>query len=260
MGRGALVIVMMLGSAGCGDEVVGQFAATIAMGGSGGSSGGSSSGDGTSVGSSSATTDAESSEGTTSPTVWESGCYYDNFDDSVVDEALWWPWVEGDAAFNETAGWMKFDPPTFGLLDTGLVARDEHRVAFDNAWSRMQITSPPVVDRPVVAFLQMIDEPEVLSLSLGEGVVTIGGTDAQGVSVFQQSHPELGTPAWVGIRAEDPNVHFEVSSDGITWTTFATFPKPADFALARPLIMVQTYGDYPDRMMVAVDNFETCVD
>lgn len=252
---------MMLGAAGCADEVVGQFAATIAMGGSGGASGESSSSDaGTSVGSSSASTGGESSEGTTAPTVWESGCYGDDFEDSVVDETLWWSWVEGDAAFSEAAGWMKFDPPTFGLLDTGLVANNQHRVAFDNAWSRMQIASPPVIDRPVVVFLQVIADPAVLSLSLGEGVVTIGGTDAQGVSAFQQSHPELGTPAWVGIRAEDPNVHFETSIDGIAWTTFATFPKPDDFASARPLIMVQTYGDYPDRMMVAVDNFETCVD
>jgi hypothetical protein len=252
---------MMLGSAGCADEVVGQFAATIAMGGSGGASGDSSSADaGTSVGSGSASTGDASSEGTTAPPLWDGGCYGDDFEDSLLDDTLWWGWVEGDAAFNETAGWMKFDPSTTGLFDTGLVTKDTHRIAFDNASSRMQITVPPVVDRPVAVFLQIIAEPAVLSVSFGGGVLSIGGTDAQGVSAFQEEHPELGTPAWVGIRAEEPNVHFEVSADGITWTTFATFPKPDDFTPSRPLIMVQTYGDYPDRMMVAVDNFETCVD
>jgi hypothetical protein len=124
----------------------------------------------------------------------------------------------------------------------------------------MQITAHPVIDRPVVAFLQIIEDPAVLSVSYGEGVVWVNGHSSPGVDVFQESHPELGTPGWLGIRAEDPNVHFEVSDDGVAWTTFATFPKPTDFALARPLIMVQTYGDYPDRQMVAVDNFETCVE
>jgi hypothetical protein len=250
-------MVAMLVFAGCSDEVVGHFAATLAMGGSGGASTGGSSGDGSASGS--AGSDASSGGGTGQAT-WTEGCYGDDFEDGTLTDTLWWPWVEGDAGFAEMAGWMKFDPPTFGLRDTGLVTNNEHTIAFDYAWSRMQIAAPPVPDRPVVVFLQVIEEPALVSLSLGEGVVSIGGQSAPGVDVFHESHPELGTPAWVGIRAEDPNVHFEVSADGITWTTFATFPKPYPFALARPLIMVQTYGDYPDPQMVAVDNFETCVD
>jgi hypothetical protein len=246
----------MVCSAGCSDEVVGQFAATIAMGGSGGATGDG----GSEEGSGSGSTGIGATESSGGPSPWTEGCYADNFDDALLDDALWWPWIEGDAGWMEAAGWMKFDPPTFGLRDTGLVANDQHMLAFDNAWSRMQIVTPPVADRPVVVFLQLIEEPAVLSLSLGAGVVSIGGQSAEGVDEFQEPHPELGTPAWVGIRAEDPNVHFEVSDDGVEWTTFATYAKPAAFAFARPLIMVQTYGDYPDPQMVAVDNFETCVD
>jgi hypothetical protein len=246
---------MLVCSAGCADEVVGEFAATLAMGGSGGATGPGSSGES----SGSESTSGDASEGSTGVIVWPGGCYRDDFDDAQLDESLWWSWVEGDAGFMETGGWMKFDPPTYGLYDTGLITNDEHRFAFDNAWSRMQIVAPPVIDRPVVVFLQIIEEPAVLSLSLGEGVVWIGGRAAEGVGEFGEAHPEVGMPTWVGIRAEDPDVHFEVSDDGITWTTFATYPKPADFSLARPLIMVQTYGDYPDPQMVAVDNFEACV-
>lgn len=240
---------------------MGQFAATRAMGGSGSASGESSgdSGESSGSGSSSTSTGIDADESSSGSGLFR-GCFGDDFDDDLLDESLWWTWAEGDSAFNESAGWMKFDPPTTGLLDTGLIANNEHAFVFDRGWARMQIVAHPVIDRPVVAFLQVIQEPSVLSVRYGEGVVWINGHAAPGVDAFEESHPELGTPSWVGIRAEEPDVHFEVSDDGVEWTTFATFTKPAAFDFARPLIMVQTYGDYPDRQMVAVDNFETCIE
>lgn len=186
------------------------------------------------------------------------GCYGDDFEDGVVDPDLWNAWTEENSNVEEVGGWIKFTPPTYGLFDTGLVANYLHQVPFENAWARMQITAPPSATRPVVLFLQVVEEPMVMSIRIAEDTISIDASN-DFAPIYSESFPAQPYPGWVGIRAEGDLVHYETSDDGVTWSILSTQTKPAAFAAARPLIMAQTYGEDLEGGIVAVDNFEVCV-
>lgn len=185
------------------------------------------------------------------------GCIGDDFEDGVIDPDLWNTWAEENSNLEEVAGWMKFTPPTYGLFDTGVVTTYLNMMPFDNAWARMQVVAPPDPARPVVLFLQVVEEPLVLSINVAESTVSINASE-DFVPFYSESFPADPYPGWIGIRAEGDMVHFETSDDGVMWTTLTTHPKPGAFAAARPLIMAQTYGEDVLGGIVAVDNFEAC--
>jgi hypothetical protein len=259
--RHGLALALAAGTLpGCADVVVGYFSGT----------------DGTSATSTSATsTSAEgpSEEGTTAAVDGTSlgstgettgegfvapGCFSDDFADGVVDEPHWNTWTEADSNIEEIAGVLKLTPPTYGLFDTGVVGRFDHRFAFDDGWVRMRVVMAPPVDRPAGLFVMVADLPENVSIRLAGGTVDVtGSVDEQ--PVFQQSFPVAQYPSWVGIRGEGTLVHFETSDDGETWTNLATYDKPGPFDDAAALIMAQTFGDYPDRTATTVDDLEVCV-
>lgn len=229
----------LLLAAGCGDEIVGYF---------GGSAGGSGSG-------SSADTD---------PPVFEGpGCFSDDFEDAVIDPMLWNTWVEADAAIEEIGGMLKFTPPTTGLApdvaDTGVINAYGSQFRFDTGWVRVRVPIPPSPTRSVVLFLQILDEPDSLvSMQISQSVVSIGGRMGD-VPQEGAEFPADPYPAWIGIRADGDVVHFEVSNDGIDYTELAVGDKPVPFESAAALLMAQTYGQDLEGGVVAVDDFEVCL-
>lgn len=234
----ALVVALL---AGCGDEIVGY----LEVSGSGG-------GEGTSEGDS---TTSEIPLGLVPP-----GCISDDFEDGVLDPSgLWYTWLEQDAMLEEISGMLKLTPPSFGLYDTGVVGTDMGSFPFDNGRVRMRVAIPPPTDHPSIVFLQILDDlNSLVSIELAEQQVHIGSTQV-GVQIPGEMFAMDPYPAFVAIRAEGGLVHFEISDDGTTYTTIATREKPASFARARALIMGQTYGDDPLRSLIAIDDFEVCV-
>lgn len=234
---------------------MGTFDGTVAASGGEGSLGpddaGESSGVATDSGSSGSSTGAE---GFVPP-----GCFGDDFEDGIVDGELWNTWAEENSSFAELAGTFEFTPPTYGLFDTGLVSTYLYEIPFDAAWARVQVVSAPAPTRPVALFLQVIEQPRVLSIRIGGGTLGVDVTDDE-MPLFGESFPADPPPGWIGIRGEGNVVHFETSDDGITWTTLATWDQPSPFTAAHPLIMAQTYGDDVEGGIVVVDDFEACVE
>jgi hypothetical protein len=245
---------------GCADVVVGYFSGTEGSSAAGSSAAGSSA-----AGSSAAGTTALDGTGsgvatgeTTGSGFVPPGCFSDDFEDGVVDEPLWNAWAEEDSRIEELAGQLELTPPSYGLFDTGLVGRFDHHFVFESGWVRLQVVAPPTVDRPVALFLMVADAPENLSISVGGGELRVAGSLDEAV-VFQQSFPSTPYPRWLGIRGEGPLAHFEISEDGDTWTTLATYDKPGPFDDAAALIMAQTFGDDAAQGVVSVDDLEVCL-
>jgi hypothetical protein len=255
--RALAVLVLRLSAAvsvgACGDEVVGQFDA------SGGMEGGGTSGTpGTDGGTLGSTLGSTSTTG--DPDVFVGpGCFSDDFEDGVIDESRWYTWVEGDSHLEEIAGMLKFTPPSTGLLDTGVVGSLPSRFRFDDGRVRVRVPMPPVPTRPVVVFLQVLEETDtVVSISLGENNLAIGARQF-GIEQYFEVFPTDPYPQWIALRAEGPLVHFETSDDGITYTTLTTRDKISSFDVAAGLLMAQTYGDDFQGGVVAVDDFEVCL-
>lgn len=237
----ALVVALL---AGCGDEIVGY----LEVSGSGGGEGTSGVEGGTSSSSGGDTI------GLVPPT-----CIDDDFEDGVIDPNLWYTWQEADATFQEVAGMLKLDPPTFGLNDTGVVGSDMQRFPFTNGRARMRVPLPPAVAQPEIIFLQIIDGVnDILSIDLAEGAVHISGSLPTG-QIFFETYPTDPYPQFIAVRAEGDLFHFETSEDGIDYTILATHDRFAPFADARALIMAQTYGDNAMRTVIGVDDYEVCV-
>jgi hypothetical protein len=247
---------------GCADVVVGYFSGTEGTSASESSEGTTSlattdttdTTDTTSPDSTASSADGSSGEGFVPP-----GCFSDDFADGVVDDPRWTTWAEADSYLQELGGRLELVPPTYGLYDTGVIGRFDHRFAFETGWVRVRVLAAPPVDRPAGLFLVVGSEPELLMMRLAGGSVSVIGALGEDQVVFEQSFPTTPYPSFVGIRAEGSVAHFEVSADGEAWTTLATYDKPGSFADAAALIMAQTFGDYPDRAAVAVDDLEVCV-
>lgn len=230
---------MALGLSACGDQVVGQFDGT----------GGASSGAATEV----ASDGADETAAAADPV-----CFGDDFDDNVLDADMWNTWTEEGAVVEEASGWVKFTPASMGLFDTGIVANHLHHVDFNDGWARMQVPTPPQPERPVLVFLQVIDEPWILSVALTQGFVDVF-TSNDANRLHQEQVAVEAYPGWIGIRASDGEVIFERSDDGETWTELTRAPMPAEMPDAHPLVMAQTFGEDTTGGFVAVDNVEVCV-
>jgi len=258
---------------GCADVMVGYFSGTESASGSGASESetlaastglddGTSLGDGTSPDPTGLDSTGSDSSGPEPPGggFMPPGCFFDDFADGIVDEPRWNTWAEADSTLEEVGGQLKLTPPTYGIFDTGVVGRFDHQFAFDDGWVRLRVVAPPPVDDPAGLFLMVTGPPEILSIRLAGGTIEVAGAQGEDLPrVFQQSFPASPYPAWIGIRGEGTVAHFEVSNDGETWSTLATYDKPGPFAEAEGLIMAQTFGDYPARATVLVDDFEACI-
>jgi hypothetical protein len=235
---------------GCGDEVVGYF--------------GGGSGEGSDDGTTTTTTGA-SDGGTTvelpDPFVGP-GCFSDQFENGIIDEALWYPWAEPGSNVEEVAGMLKFTPPPMGLLDTGVVGSITAHFRFVDGRVRLRVATPPATTRPVVLFLQILREDprnDLVSINLAESNLHVSARSGE-IDVFGQDFPAAPYPAWIAIRAEGTLVHYEVSDDGVAFTTLATWEQTEPYEVATALIMAQTYGDDLEGGIVAVDDFEVCLD
>ncbi|MBX7079486.1 MAG: hypothetical protein K1X88_09895 [Nannocystaceae bacterium] len=268
-GRAALAIARELAiavtCAGCGDEVVGYFdgsgsgssegladasgsvtASTTSSGGVDGTGSGSS--DGSSSG------DASGDPGFVPP-----GCFGDDFDNGVID-ALWNTWAEQDASFAEVGGQLEFTAPTTGVWDTGVVGAYDYRFPFSVAQARMRVSVPPDPAVPVLVFLSVIDDlGNALSMQLGNGSV-FASTGTARVLDYREEFPMTPYPQWIRIRGDADTIHFEVSDDGDAYTELVARPRIAPFDDAGALIMTQTYADDPNHTLVAVDDFQVCVE
>jgi hypothetical protein len=239
-----LVVVLALG--GCGDEVVGFFEGS----GEAGSSTSTSTSTST-FGSSSSTTGDPGFEGP--------GCFSDDFEDGVVDPVLWNTWIEADANLEEVGGMLKFTPPTTGIWDTGVVGAYESTFRFENATVRTRVPIPPSTTRSVVLFLQVLDGAgSLVSMQLAGGLVSVSGT-TNGIDDYFEEYPADPYPAWIGVRAEGGRVHYEISNDGVSFTEVVAHDRPFVFEDAAALLMAQTYGQDLEGGVVAVDDFEVCV-
>ncbi len=245
-------LLASLVSAGCSDQVVGYFgegSETTAV-----------LPDPTTSGAADSASGSEASESGSSGGVgfMAPGCFSDDFEDGVVDEAIWNTWIESDAQLEEVGGQLKFTPPTTGVLDTGIVGNYLHVFDFEAGWVRMQVTIPPDPARPSVLFLMIGDDPRSIAMNLSGGEISMWAREDM-VEAFSQSVPMDPYPGWIGIRAEGGEVFFEVSEDGVAWEVLASFPQPWTQPAATTLVMSQTYGQDPAPLTVAVDNIEVCV-
>lgn len=247
--RAALVVATLC--VGCGDEVVGFFE---------GSGGGDedTSADETTTGASTSSGDGTTSE-LPDPFVGP-GCVSDDFENGIIDEAHWYPWAETDSNVEEVAGMLKFTPPTAGLNDTGVVGSIWARFRFVDGRVRLRVPLLPTPTRPVVLFLQILSEPrnDLVSINLSQSNLHVSARSGE-IDVFGQDFPADPYPAWIAIRAETGQVHYEVSADGITYTTVASWDQPEPYEIATALIMAQTYGDDFEGGVIAVDDFEVCL-
>ncbi len=242
--------VTLLGLSGCGDEIIGYITSTSAQS----TDAGESSGNLTSASSGDATGGMSTGE---SAEPWGGGCYSDDFDQPVLDGEVWSSWAEPGAGWVLEDGVLRFTPTPTGLGYTGIVGSWRYRFPFDDAEISVEVAKPPTDGAPLNVYLQLLEEPYVLSVRYGVGVVSVSISDGNGPGGgenFASPQP----PRSMRIRGEGDVVHFETSMDGQTWTTLTTRPQPAVLTSARPLVMVETVDDYPEQLPVEIERFDAC--
>ncbi len=270
MSRWTQGVALSLLVGGCSDQIIGEYSDTLDASTSGPDAAGSTSGLAPSeVGSGSTTDGSDSSFGSdsSSSTGLEPiqapfvGCFDDHFDDALVDGELWNTWSDPGTSVIETTGFMKFTPAIEGLVSTGIVSTFRYDFDFADGWVRMQLADAPDGAVPVNTYLQVLDlNHNVLSIAIGGDALRVFIADEAGRIVDDQ-HPTVGEPKWLGLRANPDQAHvvFEVSDDGINWTTIATHPQPGmPLQLARALVMVETAGDNPTPQPVTIDRVKGC--
>jgi len=259
-GGAAILVMALVHAPACADVVVGQFDASSGEASDSTSTSTSAPPDSTGPGS----TGSSSTEGTGSGTSGAEegfvppGCFSDDFEDGVISEALWNAWVEEDASVEEVAGQLKFTPPSLGLFDTGLTGSYLYDFPFDDTTVRLQLGTLPPLDDPSGLFLIVSDDTRVVRLQASGGNLRAVSTDDE-VMDYSEVFPAEPYPAWLGIRAEGPTVHFETSEDGETWTTLSSHDPPVPFGASQVLIMAQTFGSNPDQAIISVESVEVCV-
>jgi hypothetical protein len=242
--------------AGCSDVVVGTFSGTEGSASTTGApvgTGGASDATGRTTGTGPASDEGSSGSGGFVPP----GCFDDDFDDGVVVGPQWNSWVEADAALAEQGGLLQLTPPTTGLFDTGIVGHFDYQFTF-TGFVRMEIGTPPDPARPVGLFVAVGNDAESVLLSVGSGSVTLKGAIGE-TPLYQESFPMAPYPRWLGIRSDGTTATFEVSDDGVQWTTLGAHDELGLLEDAAALVMVQTYGDAPTQAPVTVERIEVCV-
>ncbi len=245
---------MVLLLAGCGDQVVGEFTSSAA-GGTGSGDGVASTGGTVGTGDDLATSDAAGSEEGEQP--WAGGCFSDEFDQAALDDNLWNVWAEPGTSWTQTLGVLRFTPGAVGLSYTGITSGWRYRFPFDDAHISLEIATAPPDAAPVNVYLQLLEEPYVFSMRYGSGQIDVSISDENGIDP-QDTFASPQPPRWMRIRGEAEVVHFETSMDALTWTTLTSYPQPTSIVNGRPLVMVETVGEYPEQSPVEVERFDAC--
>ena len=257
-------------SSGCSDQVVGYFDDTLSLAESstGGEPLSTSFTPVTDSGSSSGPDgDASESEGSTGPGGALGPCMpfiTDTFDGPDLDESLWFTWAELDSAWLVQGGQMVFTPPTArhpdnAPADTGLVSTPDHLVPDDNFAIRMEVVTAPLDENPVLLYFMLLDSSDQASVSMKvRPVLSITGSEVTGVENYDVQFEDIVAPRWIGMAFIGDEVHYQVSDDGIDWTTVHVGPMISAILEPRTLVMVQTLGDVPLPPNVVVDNYSIC--
>lgn len=235
---------------GCGDEVIGYITSTSTLS----TDAAESSGEVTATSSGDATDGQSTGEDVE---LWGGGCYSDDFDQVTLDGELWSSWAEPGASWRLESGVLRFTPTPTGLGYTGIVASFRYQFPFDDAEISVEIATPPADGAPLNVYLQLLEEPFVLSVRYGDGQVSMSISD-DGGPIDEENFASPQPPRSMRIRGEGDLVHFDTSMDGQTWTTLATRPQPTVFSTARPLVMVETAGDFPQQTPVEIERFDAC--
>jgi len=259
---------VLLLSAGCSDQVVGYFDDTLSLaesssGGEPGSTGlepvtgiGTSSGGGGDASESVGDSTGLGALGPCTPIIT------DTFEGPDLDESLWFNWAELDSGWL-VQGEMVFKPatarhPDNAPADTGLVAAPDHQLPDDNFAIRMEIVTPPVQDDPILLFFMMLDTNDQASVSMKvRPTLQVTGSEATGVENYDVDFDDI-VPRWIGMAFIGEEVHYQVSDDGVDWTTLHVGPMISAILQPRTLVMVQTYGDVEAPPQVIVDNYSVC--
>ncbi len=240
----ATALALITWAAGCSDVIVGQFG-----------------GSGSSVGSTAVDDASSTAEGTVTDGQTGSGlpftCLSDDFEDGIIDDGLWFTWVEEDAAIEEVDGRLALTPPSYGVFDTGVAGGSMSAFPFTDGTVRVSIVTPPPRDRPAGLFVQVGQGTDVLLLSLGSGEIGVRRT-VDDVTMFSEEFPVAVDPSGLGFAAQGSTIDFEISEDGATWTSVYSHTLDEPLVEATALIMAQSYGDNPGPATLRVDDFEAC--
>ncbi len=196
---------------------------------------------------------------TSGPPVGFQGCFLDEFDDQELDTGVWNKWDGPGTALEESADQtLRVTPAPHGIESTGIVTNHDYRFTFDDAWVRLRLAAEPLPSAPVNTYLQVLEGDSVLSIRMGRGVLSVSLSMPNGDGI-REEFPEVGQPPWVGIRGEGTSVVFEMSNDGIEWTTLAVHEQPTVFERAKALVMVETVGDNPEQLPIEIGHLEGCI-
>lgn len=257
-------------SSGCSDQVVGYFDDTLSLaesstgsepvstsfspvtdsGSSGGAEGDASESDGGSTGPGDAL-------GPCAPIIT------DSFDGPNLDETLWFNWAELDSGWL-LDGQMVFKPPTSrhpdnAPADTGLIAAPDHQLPDDEYAIRLEVVTAPIEENPILLFFMLLDSSDQASVSMKvRPSLQITATEVTGVENYDVEFDDIIAPRWVGLAIIGDQVHYQISDDGLDWTTVHVGPMISALVEPRTLMMVQTYGDAPAPPNVVVDNYSVC--
>lgn len=257
-------------SSGCSDQVVGYFDDTLSLG--------SSSGYGSSTTITAPTTtntqgaSSSSSNGDLDGAGSSTGdglepCtpfVTDDFDGPALDDSLWFGWAELDSSWVVADGQISFLPatsrhPDNAPADTGLVSTPDHLVPDDNFAIRMEVITAPVEGNQVVLFFMLLNQDDTANVSMRvRPALQLVGSDATGVEDYSVELDEIVAPRWIGMAFLGEDVHYQISDDGVDWTTVYIGPRISTLVDARTLVMVQTFGDVVAPPDVVVDNYSIC--
>lgn len=266
------MVAALAAASSCGDQVVGEFDASGL-----GTTSAFSATDAAATAGATGTADAPSRVGGTSRAGSQSGdttqtdptlgpctpVITEPFDPPPLDDTLWVSWQEEDSSIGIVNGRLRLVPPTDigadGPADSGVVTRPGQVVPLDNRAIRLRVDAAPGASDAVTLFL-MFDDPDsdiLMTIKLKPSV-SIEGRDPTGAESYSERFDDIVAPNWVGLAAVDGQVHYQISADGLSWTTLYIGPVIAGLAQARPLIMAQTYGPTPSPSPIYVDDFSVC--
>ena len=188
----------------------------------------------------------------------------DTFDGTSVDETLWFNWIELDSDSQVQDGQMVFTPPTArhpdnAPADTGLVSTPDHQVPDGDFAIRMEVVTAPLDENPVLLYFMLLDSSDQASVAMKvRPVLSISGSEVTGVENYDVDLDEIVAPRWIGMAFIGDEVHYQVSDDGVDWSTVHVGPMISAIVEPRTLVMVQTLGDVPAPPNVVVDNYSVC--
>ncbi len=152
--------------------------------------------------------------------------FTDDFDNNSVD-ARWNVTASGSAAAAEVNGRIEF---SFGSGQPNHSAKFQTRdPRFDLTGLRAFVEVPLVIDTEGQTRIRLLqDGSHFLGIRVNtNGVLQARLNNASGVENLNTVVYNAGQMRWWQIREAGAQVHYEVSSDGMSWTTVASTPTPA---------------------------------